>query len=73
MKKILAAMLLAVMASTCALAAEPSHEMQKPVKEKKLTKQQMKMRTCSKDAKEKKLKGEERRKFMKSCLSGKNK
>lgn len=73
MGKVLAAMLFAMMTSTCALAAEPAHEMQKPVKEKKLTKQQMKMKTCSKEAKEKKLKGEERRKFMKSCLSGKSK
>jgi hypothetical protein len=73
MKKMLAAMLFGIMASTSALAAEPAMEMQKPMKEKKLTKQQMKMKTCSKEAKEKKLKGEERRKFMKSCLSGKNK
>lgn len=32
--------------------------------------QQEKMKTCNKDAKEKALKGDERKAFMKSCLSG---
>lgn len=78
MKKILPAIVLALMSSTLAFAdsgmgmnSGANSAMSKP--EKKLTKQQMKMKTCSKEAKEKKLKGEERRKFMKSCLSGKNK
>lgn len=33
--------------------------------------QQEKMKTCNKDAKEKALKGDERKAFMKSCLSNK--
>lgn len=32
--------------------------------------QQEKMKTCNKDAKEKALKGDERKAFMKTCLSG---
>ena len=35
-----------------------------------LTKQQTKMGTCNADAKEKSLKGDERKKFMSSCLKG---
>ena len=35
------------------------------------TKQQGKMATCNKDAKEKALKGSERKSFMSSCLSAK--
>lgn len=38
---------------------------------KKLTPQQEKMKNCSKDAKDKQLKGDDRKQFMKSCLSGK--
>jgi hypothetical protein len=34
------------------------------------TKQQTKMTDCNKDAKDKDLKGEERKKFMSSCLKG---
>lgn len=37
---------------------------------KQLTPQQQKMATCNKEAGEKKLAGEERKKFMSSCLSG---
>ncbi len=40
---------------------------------KKLTVQQEKMVTCNADAKTKALKGEERKKFMKECLSAKKK
>lgn len=71
MKKIISALLFALMASTHVFA---DTAMNQPAQEqgKKLTKQQMKMKKCSKGAKEKKLKGEERRKFMKSCLSGKS-
>ena len=70
MKKIVPVMLLALMASTHAYADTAAT---KQPEEKKLTRQQMKMKTCSKEAKEKKMKGEERRKFMKTCLSGKAK
>ena len=38
---------------------------------KKLTPQQQKMKTCNHDAKEKALKGVERKAFMKSCLKKK--
>lgn len=69
MRKIVFAVLFAFMTSTCALAASDA---QKPAPEKKLTRQQMKMKKCNGDAREKKLKGEERKKFMKSCLSGKS-
>ena len=69
MKKLLPAVLFAFAAfSMPAVAASEG----KPAPEKKLTSQQMKMKKCSKDAKEKKLKGQERKDFMKSCLSGKN-
>ncbi len=40
---------------------------------KKLTTQQEKMVTCNADAKTKALKGDERKKFMKECLSAKKK
>ena len=39
---------------------------------KKPTAQQEKMKTCNKDAKDKALKGDERKAFMKSCLSNKS-
>lgn len=39
---------------------------------KKPTAQQEKMKTCNKDAKDKALKGDERKAFMKSCLSSKS-
>ena len=69
MNKIALAVLFAFTTSTCALAASDA---QKPAPEKKLTRQQMKMKKCNGEAREKKLKGDERKKFMKSCLSGKN-
>ena len=37
---------------------------------KELTPQQQKMATCNKEAGEKKLAGDERKKFMSTCLSG---
>jgi hypothetical protein len=40
---------------------------------KELTPQQQKMATCNKQAGEKKLAGEERKKFMSTCLSGDSK
>jgi len=48
-------------AAPAAAAAEP----------KKLTAQQEKMKTCNADAKTKGLKGDDRKAFMKTCLSGK--
>ena len=41
-----------------------------PVAEKKASAQQSKMGDCNKEAKEKKLAGDERKKFMSSCLKG---
>lgn len=38
---------------------------------RKPTAQQEKMKTCNRDAREQKLKGDERKAFMKSCLSNK--
>lgn len=38
---------------------------------KEMTAQQSKMGTCNKDAKEKALKGDDRKKFMSECLSAK--
>ena len=46
-----------------------SHAAAAPMAEKKPTEQQSKMATCNKDAGEKK--GDERKAFMKSCLSAK--
>jgi len=47
--------------ATPAAAAEPKKE---------LTPQQQRMKNCNKDAKEKALKGDERKKFMSECLKG---
>lgn len=62
-----------------AKAAAPMKEEKKAMKEKKamsasgkeLTPQQQRMSFCSKDAKAKGLKGEERKKFMSQCLKKK--
>jgi len=51
------------MAQTAAPAAAPAAE-------KAPTAQQNRMATCNKDAGDKALKGDERKAFMKSCLSG---
>lgn len=42
----------------------------KPADKKELTPQQQKMASCNKEARERKLAGDERRKFMSTCLSG---
>jgi hypothetical protein len=49
-----------------AVAAEDN----KPADKKELTPQQQKMASCNKEARERKLAGDERRKFMSTCLSG---
>jgi len=41
-----------------------------PAAEKQISAQQSKMGDCNKEAKEKKLAGEERKKFMSACLKG---
>ena len=42
----------------------------KATEQKEMTPQQQKMANCNKEAGNKKLSGEERKKFMSSCLSG---
>jgi psiF repeat len=49
---------------------KPMEKPAAPAAVKKLTPQQLKMRSCNKQAKEKKLKGPERKKFMSTCLKG---
>ena len=61
MKKLLIALCLAVGFASPAFAAD----------EKAPTTQQTKMATCNKEAGEKALKGDERKKFMSDCLSAK--
>ena len=51
------------------LAAVAADE-KKPAEKKEMTPQQQKMASCNKDAGDKKLAGDERKKFMSSCLSG---
>ena len=53
-------------ASSAVKAATPAT----PEEPKEMSKQQNKMVDCNKDAKEKSLKGDERKKFMSSCLKG---
>jgi len=48
-----------------AAAEEPAP----PAKDKPVTAQQQKMKECNAEAKTKSLKGDERRKFMSTCLS----
>lgn len=66
MKKLLMAACLSVMAVTQVYAADAAA----PAKpEKQLTPQQEKMKACNAEAKAKALKGDERKGFMKTCLS----
>ena len=55
--------------SAAASSSTPSKAAEAPATEKKLTAQQLKMRECNSQAKG--MKGEERKKFMKECLSKK--
>lgn len=50
------------------LAAVAADE-KKPTEKKEMTPQQQKMATCNKEAGDKKLAGEDRKKFMSTCLS----
>jgi 2-keto-3-deoxy-galactonokinase len=59
------------MAQTAAPAAAPAKApAAAPAADKKPTEQQNRMKTCNADPKAKALKGDERKKFMKGCLSG---
>ncbi|TSA18833.1 MAG: phosphate starvation-inducible protein [Betaproteobacteria bacterium] len=49
---------------------KPVEKSAPPAAEKKMTTQQNKMGECNKEAKEKKLGGSERKKFMSECLKG---
>ena len=64
MKSIIAALCLAFAASSAALAADKRD----PTPKQKV--QQERMKDCNKQAGEKKLKGDARKKFMSGCLKG---
>lgn len=64
MKSIVAALCLAFAATSAAVAAEK----REPSAKQKA--QQERMKSCNKQAGEKKLKGEARKKFMSGCLKG---
>jgi len=51
---------------------KPAEKPAAPAAEKKMSAQQSKMGDCNKEAKEKKLAGDERKKFMSGCLKGGN-
>jgi hypothetical protein len=57
-------------AAATAQAAAPAKADAKPTAAAAPVKQQDKMKTCNADAKAKDLKGDERKKFMSSCLKG---
>jgi Ni/Co efflux regulator RcnB len=67
MKKLITAVLLSAAFAAPSFAA--SHAAAAPMADKKPTAQQGKMATCNKDAGDKK--GDERKAFMKTCLSAK--
>ena len=65
MRKLLLAACLSVLAVTQVQANDTSAKTGKP-----LTDQQQKMKDCNAEAKTKSLKGDDRKAFMKTCLSG---
>ena len=67
MKALIAALFLALAVSP-ALAQDKKDAKKEPTAAQK--KQQSRMTACNKQATEKKLKGEERKSFMSSCLKG---
>jgi len=70
MSKLIAALAAGLFCVSVAQAQEkkPMEKPAAPAAAKKLTPQQNRMRACNKEAKEKKLKGVERKKFMSGCL-----
>ncbi|HUX24685.1 MAG TPA: PsiF family protein [Burkholderiales bacterium] len=70
MSKLIAALAAGLFCVSVAQAQEkkPMEKPAAPAAAKKLTPQQSRMRACNKEAKEKKLKGAERKKFMSGCL-----
>jgi len=70
MSKLIAALAAGLFCVSVAQAQDkkPMEKPAAPAAAKKLTPQQSKMRACNKEAREKKLKGAERKKFMSGCL-----
>ena len=70
MSKLIAALAAGLFCLSVAQAQDkrPMEKPAAPAAAKKLTPQQQRMRACNKEAKEKKLKGAERKKFMSGCL-----
>ena len=72
MSKLMAALVAGMFCVSVAQAQDkkPAEKPAAPAAEKKMTAQQSKMGDCNKEAKEKKLAGDERKKFMSECLKG---
>jgi len=72
MNKLMAAMLAGLFCVSVAQAQDkkPADKPAAPAAEKTMSAQQSKMGDCNKEAAEKKLAGEERKKFMSGCLKG---
>ena len=72
MHKLTAALVASLFCLSVAQAQDkkPAEKPAAPAAEKKMSAQQSKMGDCNKEAKEKKLAGEARKKFMSSCLKG---
>lgn len=72
MSKLMAALVAGLFCVSVAQAQDkkPADKPAAPAAEKKMRAQQSKMGDCNKDAKEKKLSGDERKKFMSKCLKG---
>jgi len=72
MSKLMAALVAGLFCVSVAQAQEkkPADKSAAPAAEKKMSAQHSKMGDCNKEAKEKKLAGDERKKFMSGCLKG---
>ena len=72
MSKLLAAIVAGLFCVSMAQAQDkkPAEKSAPPAAEKKMSAQQSRMGDCNKEAKEKKLAGDARKKFMSSCLKG---
>lgn len=70
MKKVLIYAVMFIFVASVAFVAQATDPGKKAASPAQLA-QQEKMKTCNKEAKEKALKGDERKAFMKKCLSGK--
>ena len=70
MSKLIAALVAGLLCASVAQAQDKKPAPAAPAAEKKMSAQQNKMGDCNKEAKEKKLAGDERKKFMSACLKG---